>query len=384
MQADRNDITEESEDFFIEEDSQEEGDYSIQTPSDGLFEQYRFVADPGQKLLRVDKFLVCHISQVSRNRIQEAADAGMVQANGCPVKSNYRVKAGDIITVLVNYPPRDTEVIPENIPLDIVYEDEDLMVINKPAGMVVHPGHGNFSGTLVNALVWHFRENPQFEENDPRPGLVHRIDKDTSGLLVVAKNPTAKADLSMQFFHKSTQRTYQALVWGRIQHDEGSIDCPIGRDKRDRLRMAAYPDGEESAKHAVTHYKVLERFEYVTLVECRLETGRTHQIRVHMRHIGHPLFNDERYGGNEILKGSRFANYKQFIHNCFEICPRQALHAQTLGFVHPKSKESLFFSQEMPEDMSRLIEKWRHYTVSRKASENEFIYSDIIHTNLQK
>lgn len=329
------------------------------------YEQWRIVADPGQCLLRIDKFLVAHIAQVSRSRIQEAADAGKVLVNQQPVKSNYRVKPGDVVSVMVNYPPRDTEIVPEDIPLNIVYEDADLLVVNKPAGMVVHPGHGNFSGTLVNALVWHFKDHPQFPSDDPRPGLVHRIDKDTSGLLVVAKNPEAKADLSAQFFHKTTQRTYQALVWGNFDEDEGRIDCPIGRSRHDRLQMTTYPEGGEGSKTAVTHYRVLERFGYVSWVECRLETGRTHQIRVHMKHIGHPLFNDERYGGHEILKGTRFAKYKQFVENCFDLCPRQALHAKTLGFVHPRTRQALFFECDLPDDMAQTLVRWRNYTKAR-------------------
>jgi len=330
------------------------------------YEQWHFTADPGQTLLRIDKFLVAHIANVSRSRIQEAADNDMILVGGTPVKSNYRVKPGDEISVMVGYRPAETEVMPEDIPLDIVYEDNDLMVVNKPAGMVVHPGHGNFTGTLVNALVWHFREHPEFPADDPRPGLVHRIDKDTSGLLVIAKNPQAKAHLAAQFFNKTTQRAYQALVWGNFQEDSGRVDCPIGRSRRDRLQMTVYPEGDEGSKPAVTNYRVLERFGYVTLVECRLETGRTHQIRVHMKHLGHPLFNDARYGGDEILKGTRFTKYRQFIDNCFSTCPRQALHAKTLGFVHPVSGKELFFDSPLPDDMAQLIDKWRKYTASRE------------------
>ncbi|MDD3431134.1 MAG: RluA family pseudouridine synthase [Bacteroidales bacterium] len=331
-----------------------------------LFEQYSFTADSGQSLLRIDKFLVCHIAQVSRNRIQDAAEAGMIQVNGQPVKSNYRVKPGDEIKVLVAYPPRDTSIIPEDIPLNIVYEDQDLLVVNKEAGMVVHPGHGNFSGTLVNALAWHFKDHSAFSPNDPRPGLVHRIDKDTSGLLVVAKNPDAKTNLSRQFFEKTSLRTYQALVWGRVEQDEGRIDCPLGRSRRDRLQMTVCEADDPACKPAVTNYRVLERLGYVTLVECRLETGRTHQIRVHMKHLGHPLFNDERYGGDQILKGTRYSKYKQFVENCFTLCPRQALHAKTLGFKHPTKGLSLFFDSELPDDMLKLIDKWRKYTASRE------------------
>lgn len=336
--------------------------------SDGsrLYEQWHFVADPGQTLLRIDKFLTAHIAGISRNRIQDAAEAGLIIVNGTAVKSNYRVKPADDIQVMVTYRPNDTEVLPEDIPLDIVYEDNDLLVVNKPAGMVVHPGHGNFSGTLVNALVWHFKDNPQFPSDDPRPGLVHRIDKDTSGLLVVAKNPKAKAHLAEQFFRKTTQRAYRALVWGHFDQEEGRVDIPIGRSRNDRLQMTVYPEGDEGSKPAVTNYRVLENFGYVTLVECRLETGRTHQIRVHMKYLGHPLFNDARYGGNEILKGTRFNKYRQFIDNCFETCPRQALHAKTLGFVHPSTGEQMFFDSELPADFEQLLQKWRTYTASRE------------------
>lgn len=338
----------------------------VEEENQELFEQYAFTADPGQSLLRIDKFLVSHIAQVSRSRIQDAAQADMILVNGQPVRANYRVKPGDEIKVLVPYPPRDTGVIPEDIPLNIVYEDQDLLVVNKKAGMVVHPGHGNFSGTLVNALAWHFRDHSAFSPDDPRPGLVHRIDKDTTGLLVVAKNPEAKTELSRQFSEKTSQRTYQALVWGRVEQDEGRIDCPIGRSRRDRLQMTVCQEDDPSCKQAVTNYRVLERLGYVTLVECRLETGRTHQIRVHMKYLGHPLFNDERYGGDQILKGTRYSKYKQFVENCFTLCPRQALHAKTLGFRHPTQGKSLFFDTELPDDMQQLIDKWRKYTASRE------------------
>lgn len=341
-------------------------DETIEEENRELFEQYVFKADPGQSPLRIDKFLVCHIAQVSRNRIQDAAEAGMIQVNGQAVKSNYRVKPGDEIKVLVPYPPRDTSIVPEDIPLNIVYEDQDLLVVNKEAGMVVHPGHGNFSGTLVNALAWHFKDHSAFSPDDPRPGLVHRIDKNTSGLLVVAKNPEAKTELSRQFFEKTSLRTYQALVWGRVEQDEGRIDCPIGRSRYDRLQMTVCREEDPTCKPAVTNYKVLERLGYVTLVECRLETGRTHQIRVHMKHLGHPLFNDERYGGDQILKGTRYSKYKQFVENCFTLCPRQALHAKTLGFKHPTKGQSLFFDSELPDDMQQLIDKWRKYIATRE------------------
>ena len=330
-----------------------------------LYEQYRFVADAGQTLLRIDKFLVCRITKLSRNRIQDAADAGFVMVNGKSVKSNYRVKPLDVVSVMVTKPPVDTDLIPENIPLNIVYEDADVLVVNKPAGMVVHPGHGNYTGTLVNALAWHFKENTKFETSDPRPGLVHRIDKNTSGLLVIAKNPEAKTHLGWQFFNKTTQRKYTALVWGTMDTESGTITGNIGRNLRDRLQMDVFPEGDQG-KPAVTHYKLLERIGYVTLVECQLETGRTHQIRAHMKHIGHPLFNDERYGGHAILKGTTFTKYKQFVNNCFDICPRQALHARTLGFIHPVTGEEMIFECPLPEDMQLLIEKWRGYVAFRE------------------
>jgi len=327
---------------------------------DEFYEHFRFVATKGQSLLRVDKFLTDRIENASRNRIQLAADAGFIRANNKPVKSNYKVKPDDVITVVMDRPRRELEIIPENIPLQIVYEDNDVMVVDKPPGLVVHPGHGNYAGTLVNAIAWHLKDQPDFETNDPRLGLVHRIDKDTSGLLVVAKNPDAKTNLGIQFFNKTTRRKYVALVWGNVKNDEGRIEGNIGRDPKDKMQMIVFPDGE-NGKPAVTHYRVMERLGYVSLIECRLETGRTHQIRVHTKYIGHTLFNDERYGGNEILKGNNTAKYRQFIRNCFEICPRQALHAQTLGFVHPKTGKEMFFESPVPEDMSQLIEKWRHY-----------------------
>lgn len=327
------------------------------------YEHYRFTADPGQTLIRVDKFLTDRITGASRSRVQQSADAGNVEVNGEPQKSSYKVKPGDVVTVMMSYPPKDTSIIPEDIPLDIVYEDNELLVVNKPAGMVVHPGHGNFQGTLLNALAWHFGERKPFEAGDDRLGLVHRIDKDTSGLLVIAKTPRSKADLSAQFFNKTTSRLYNALVWG-VPDAEGVIVGNIGRDPKDRLAMAVFPEGSEQGKHAVTHYRVLESFNYVSLVECRLETGRTHQIRAHFKHIGHPLFADERYGGDKILRGTTFAKYKQFVDNCFKICPRQALHARTLGFTHPVTREQMSFSSSFPQDMEALIEKWREYSKS--------------------
>lgn len=322
-------------------------------------EHWRIVADRGQSPIRVDKFLMDHLRDTSRNRIQQAAEAGCIRVGGRPVKSNYRVKPLDEISLVLDHPKRDWEIVPEDIPLEIVYEDDQLMVINKPAGMVVHPGCGNYSGTLVNALAWHMKDHPDFDPNDPTVGLVHRIDKDTSGLLVIAKTPEAKTSLCHQFFVHSTRRQYNALVWGNIAEDEGRIEGNIGRNPKDRLQMAVFPPGSEVGKPAVTHYRVVERFGHVTLVECQLETGRTHQIRVHMKHIGHTLFNDERYGGGEILRGEKTASYRAFIHNCFALCPRQALHARTLGFRHPATGEDMFFSSPMPDDMQQLIEKWR-------------------------
>jgi 23S rRNA pseudouridine1911/1915/1917 synthase len=327
---------------------------------DEFFEHFRFIADKGQNLLRVDKFLVTRIEHASRNRIQLAADAGYILANGKPVKSNYKVKPNDIVSVVMDRPRREFEVIPENIPLNIAYEDNDLMVVNKPPGLVVHPGHGNYTGTLVNAIAWLMKDQPGYDTKDPRLGLVHRIDKNTSGLLLIAKNPEAKTNLGIQFFNKTTKRKYIALVWGNVKEDEGRIEGNIGRNPKDKMLMSVFPDGDYG-KSAVTHYHVLERFGYVTLVECRLETGRTHQIRVHMKHIGHTLFNDERYGGNEILKGTHHAKYKQFIQNCFDTCPRQALHAKTLGFIHPKTGKEIFLESPLPNDMNNLIEKWRKY-----------------------
>ena len=330
-----------------------------------LYEHFRVVVDKGQSQVRVDKYLFERLVNSSRNRIQKAADAGLIMANGKPVKSSYKVKPCDVLTVMMDRPRYDNDIIPEDIPLDIVYEDNDLMVINKPAGLVVHPGCGNYHGTLVNAIAWHLKDNPKYDPNDPQVGLVHRIDKDTSGLLVVAKTPDAKTHLGLQFYNKTTKRKYNALVWGSVENNEGTIEGNIGRNPKDRMQMAVLSDPAQG-KHAVTHYRVLERLGYVTLVECVLETGRTHQIRVHMKHIGHTLFNDERYGGNEILKGTHFSKYKQFVNNCFETCPRQALHAMTLGFVHPRTGEEMFFTSPLPEDMTNLIDKWRNYISNRE------------------
>ena len=330
-----------------------------------LYEHFRVVVDKGQSQVRVDKYLFERLVNSSRNRIQKAADAGLIMANGKPVKSSYKVKPCDVLTVMMDRPRYDNDIIPEDIPLDIVYEDNDLMVVNKPAGLVVHPGCGNYHGTLVNAIAWHLKDNPKYDPNDPQVGLVHRIDKDTSGLLVVAKTPDAKTHLGLQFYNKTTKRKYNALVWGVVENNEGTIEGNIGRNPKDRMQMAVLSDPAQG-KHAVTHYRVLERLGYVTLVECVLETGRTHQIRVHMKHIGHTLFNDERYGGNKILKGTHFSKYKQFVNNCFETCPRQALHAMTLGFVHPRTGEEMFFTSPLPEDMTNLIDKWRNYISNRE------------------
>lgn len=325
------------------------------------YEHFRFEADKGQELLRVDKFLVARLQKSSRNRVQQAAEAGCILVNGKAVKSNYRVKPFDVVQVVMDRPRYEFEIIAQDIPLDVVYEDRYVLVVNKPAGMVVHPGHGNYDGTLVNALAWHFRNTPDYDVNDPRLGLVHRIDKDTSGLLVVAKTPDAKTDLGRQFFNKTTKREYVAVVWGRPEPDEGTVATNIGRNPKDRLQMTTFPlDGPEG-KRAVTHYAVTEPLGHVSVVKCVLETGRTHQIRVHMQSLGHPLFNDARYGGDRILRGVRSTTYAAFIRNCFDICPRQALHARTLGFRHPETGEDMFFTAPLPDDMTALIEKWRVY-----------------------
>ena len=352
-----------AEDYIDELDDSLEDIEEVQQPE--LYEHFRVVVDKGQAPIRIDKYLFERIVNASRNRIQAAADAGFVMANGKSVKSSYKVKPLDVLTVMMDRPRYENDIIPEDIPLNIVYEDADLMVINKPAGLVVHPGCGNYHGTLVNAIAWHLKDVPSYDPNDPQVGLVHRIDKDTSGLLVVAKTPDAKTSLGLQFYNKTTKREYNALVWGIVDEDEGTIVGNIGRNPKDRMQMAVLSDPTQG-KHAVTHYKVLERLGYVTLVKCVLETGRTHQIRVHMKHIGHVLFNDERYGGHEILKGTHFSKYKQFVNNCFDICPRQALHAKTLGFVHPRTGEEMFFTSELPEDMTRLLEKWRAYISNRE------------------
>lgn len=326
-----------------------------------LYEHFRVVVDKNQEPLRIDKYMFERLKHSSRNRIQKAADAGFVHVNDQPVKSNYKVRPLDVITLMLDAPQHDSTIEAEEIPLNIVYEDTEVMVVNKPAGMVVHPGAGNFHGTLINAVAWHLKDLPTFDANDPAVGLVHRIDKDTSGLLVIAKTPDAKTKLGLQFFNKTTHRSYHALVWGNFNEEEGRIEGNIARDPKDRLRMSVFPPDSAVGKTAITHYRVLERFGYVTLIECILETGRTHQIRAHMKHIGHPLFGDERYGGMEILRGQRSSTYKAFIQNCLSLCHRQALHAKTLGFVHPKTNREMNFTSDLPEDMQQLIQKWRVY-----------------------
>jgi 23S rRNA pseudouridine1911/1915/1917 synthase len=332
----------------------------ISEQEDELYEHYAFQVEKGQQPLRIDKYLMNFVENATRNKIQAAAKDGSIFVNGSSVKSNYKVKPNDTIIVKFEHPPHEHLLVAEDIPIDVVYEDDDLLVVNKPAGMVVHPGHGNYSGTLINALIFHFENLPNNSSN--RPGLVHRIDKDTSGLLVVAKTEQAMAHLSNQFAKKTSEREYVALVWGQIEEEEGTIEGNIGRHPKNRLQNTVYEgDDAENGKPAITHYKVLERLGYVTLVSCKLETGRTHQIRVHMKHIGHTLFNDERYGGEKILKGTTFSKYKQFVDNCFKILPRQALHAKTLGFEHPTTGEFMRFQSEIPSDIAECIEKWRHY-----------------------
>ncbi len=339
-----------------------EPEEALEDEEQGMFEHFRLNVDPGQTPMRIDKFMASHLEDTSRHRIQCAIKEGYVRVGEKVAKANLIVRPGDVIRFMMPYRRRGMEILPEDIPLDIVYEDDDLLVVNKPAGMVVHPGHGNYNGTLINALAFHLGISQGPDAEDERMGiLVHRIDKDTSGLLVVAKNDEAQLNLAKQFFEHSIERLYVAVVWGNIKEDEGTVDGAIGRDPNDRLRFKVYPEDDERAKHAVTHYKVLERFGYVTVVQCRLETGRTHQIRVHMNHIGHPLFNDARYGGSEIRKGTIYAKYRQFIENCFELCPRQALHAKTLGFIHPRTGEMIRFDSPLPDDMTSMIEKWRAY-----------------------
>jgi len=328
--------------------------------SEELFEHHRLVIEPGQKLMRLDKYLVCRLASTSRNRIQNAAEAGNILVNGKPSKNSYKVKPGDIISIVLSFPKTETELIAQDIPINVVYEDDDFVIVNKKPGMVVHPSYGHYEGTLMNALMFKFQQLPSTPGNEIRPGLLHRIDKDTSGLLVVAKNEIAMNKIAKQFFDHTTKRKYQALVWGNLANDEGTITGHVGRNLKNRKIMDVFPDGEYG-KEAITHYKVLERFNYVNLVECQLETGRTHQIRVHFKSIGHPLFNDWEYGGDKILKGTTFNKYKQFVENCFKICPRQALHAKTLGFIHPSTGKKVSFDSDLPEDMQNCINKWREY-----------------------
>lgn len=327
---------------------------------DGLFEHHRITADPGQALLRIDKFLMDRLPNVTRTKIQDGIHNGFVRVNDRPVKPNYKVHPDDVITVSLPQPPRDSEIVPENIPLNILFEDEHLLVVNKAAGMVVHPAYQNWSGTLVNALAYHFQNLPHLPGNEGKPGLVHRIDKDTSGLLVIAKTEAVMTGLARQFFDHSIERAYSALVWGVPEPPEGTINLHVGRSHKDRRLTTVFPEGDHG-RHAITHYKLMLDLRYVALVECRLETGRTHQIRAHMKHLGHPLFNDAMYGGDQIVKGTIFSKYRQFVENCFKIIPRQALHAKTLGFIHPHTKEKLLFTSELPEDFKNVIEKWEHY-----------------------
>lgn len=337
--------------------------FEAEEEEEELYEHHRISVDKGQTLLRIDKFLLDRLPNTSRNRIQNAIEAETVRVNQKSVKSNYKVKPGDLITVSLPHPPRDTEVIPQKIELDIVYEDDDVLMVNKPAGMVVHPAYGNWDGTLVNALVYHFQHLPTARNGQIRPGLVHRIDKDTSGLLVIAKNEFSMAFMAKQFFDHSIERTYYALVWGIVEPDQGTIRSNLGRSVADRRVTTVYPENGDIGKIAITHYKVLERFRYVTLVQCNLETGRTHQIRAHMKHIGHPLFNDEMYGGHKILKGQAVGKYKNFVEHAFTLLPRQALHAKTLGFIHPIKRDWVQFNTELPHDFKTCLEAWRTFEV---------------------
>ena len=336
-----------------------------------LFEHFRFVVDPGTEIVRLDRYLTNLMAHTSRNRIQQAAKADCILVNDRPVKSNYRVHPRDVISILLPRPVHVFELVAEDIPLDIVYEDEDVILINKPAGMVVHPAVGNFTGTLVNALLWHFQGQRNAAGEEVKPLLVHRIDKNTSGIMIVAKSEIAQMKLAANFFEHTIDRRYQALVWGDFPDDEGTIIGNVGRNPQNRMVMTVFPEDSEQGKHAVTHYRVIERFGYVTLIECRLETGRTHQIRVHMKHIGHPLFNDESYGGNEILKGTTFTKYKQFVNNCFKVLPRQALHAKSLGFVHPVTGKYMLFDSDLPADMAEALDKWRNYAKHKQLEEED-------------
>lgn len=333
-----------------------------------LYEHFNIVVDKGQTMLRIDKFLFNRLENTSRSKIQAASEAGSILVNGQAVKSNYKVKPNDEISIVLPHPRRELEIIPEDIPIKIVYEDDELIIVNKDPGMVVHPGHGNYTGTLVNALTYYLKDSPLFQKGEERPGLVHRIDKDTSGLLIIAKTEYALNHLAKQFFNRTTKREYVAIVWGNVPDEEGTITGNIGRSLKDRMKMAIFPEGDYG-KHAVTHYKLIERLGYVNLVSCRLETGRTHQIRVHFEYINQPLFNDARYGGDQILKGTTFTKYKQFVQNCFKILPRHALHAKSIGFVHPKTGKEMLFDSEIPDDMLQCIDKWRNYTSNRELEE---------------
>jgi 23S rRNA pseudouridine1911/1915/1917 synthase len=340
-----------------------------QDERDELYEHYRIVADQGQSLLRVDKFLMNRLENTSRNKIQNTAKAGNVLVNDKPVKPNHKVHPGDVVSLVMTHPPRDIEIIPENIPLEVVFEDEHLIIINKKPGMVVHPAYGNYTGTLVNALTYYFSDQKNSEGEVPKPCLVHRIDKDTSGIMIVAKTELAQTRLANDFFHHTIDRKYQALAWGDFVEDSGTIIGNVGRSLKDRKVMTVFPEGDYG-KHAITHWRVIERLGYVTLIECTLETGRTHQIRAHMRYVKHPLFNDETYGGDKIIKGTTFNKYKQFVNNCFKLIPRQALHAKSLGITHPITQEKLFFDSELPEDMATAIDKWRHYAKHKELEED--------------
>ncbi len=346
------------------EDQFENIDNNQLSEQSDLYEHHRFEIEAGQTPMRLDKYLVIRLASTSRNRIQNAATAGNILINDKPVKSSYKIKPGDIVSILLSYPKTEFDLVPEDIPLDVVYEDDDIIIINKKPGMVVHPSFGHFSGTLVNALAYRFSKLPMFNGENVRPGLVHRIDKDTSGLLVVCKNEIAINKIAKQFYDHTCKRSYIALVWGNLKEDSGTITGHIGRNYKNRKIMDVFPDGSYG-KEAVTHYKVIEKLGYVNLVECKLETGRTHQIRVHLKHIGHPLFNDADYGGDKILKGTTFTKYKQFVANCFKELPRQALHAKSLGFIHPRTEKEVFFDSELPEDMRNCINKWRNYVIQR-------------------